>query len=332
MRKNSIFVLAVAMTIAARAGAQPNQRRASLRGDGNPNEGKCTIEVVVDGAADLEIRGDSGVLRNLSGRTPQWRRFECTSRMPESPYDFQVRGIDGRGKVQLVRDPRDGGIAIVRIEDPQGGSEGYTLDLLWRTGAGDYSGLRNITQGIGNNSNQRRDTINQQQRTNTAVSPDEAVRVCEDGVRQDASARLGLRDIEIRGTSLDARPDRQDWVMGTFASRSRGDTYQFSCSVDFVTGRVRSVQIDPAEGDPYASRAGNASVRACQRDVQARIQRSGYDNVNFRSIDMDNRPGRNDRVLGNASGDRGNRTYRFDFSCRMNLDNGTVRSVNLTRK
>ena len=85
MRKNSFFVLAVAMAIAARAGAQLNQRRASLRGDGNPNEGKCTIEVVVDGA------GSNARLR-----------------MPDSPYEFQVRGIDGRGRVQLIRDPRDG--------------------------------------------------------------------------------------------------------------------------------------------------------------------------------------------------------------------------------
>ena len=333
MWKTLPVTFAVAVAIVAPAGAQPNQRRASLRGDGNPNEGKCTIEVVVDGAADLEIRGDNGVLRNLSGRTPQWRRFECTARMPDSPIDFRVRGIDGRGKVQIVRDPRDGGIAIVRIEDPDSGAEGYTLDLIWRTGRDNYnSGTRNSATGIGDNSNQRRDTINQQQRMSPAFSTDQAVRACEEGVRQQAAARLGFREIQFRETSLDNGPGRDDWVVGSFASSNRGEIYRFSCSVDFTEGRVRSFQIDPAPADAYASGPGNAAMRACQNDVQARLERSGYDNVDFLSINMDNRQGRSDWVTGNAIGDRADRSYRFDFSCRMYLNNATVRSVNLTRK
>jgi len=31
----------------------------------------------------------------------------------------------------LVRDPRNGGAAVVQISDPQGGAEGYTFDLFW---------------------------------------------------------------------------------------------------------------------------------------------------------------------------------------------------------
>lgn len=102
-----------------------------MKGGGAPDSGQCTVEVVVDGAAQVEIRGDNAVLRNLAGGPPQWRRFECTSVMPPNPREFRFEGVDGRGKQQLTADPRNGGPAIVRIDDPQGGSEGYTFRIHW---------------------------------------------------------------------------------------------------------------------------------------------------------------------------------------------------------
>ena len=119
--------------------AQTFERRATMRG-GSPDRGKCTIEVVVDGAADVEVRGDSAVLRNLSGQPPQWRRFECTGPLPANPANFRFSGVDGRGRQTLVRDPRNGGAAVVRIEDSDNGSEGYTFDLTWGGGGGGYPG------------------------------------------------------------------------------------------------------------------------------------------------------------------------------------------------
>ena len=58
--------------------AEAQQRRATLTANTDDNVGKCTIEVVVDGSAEIEIRGDSALMRNRSGQRPQWRRFECT--------------------------------------------------------------------------------------------------------------------------------------------------------------------------------------------------------------------------------------------------------------
>ena len=114
---------------------QSYERRAMIRG-GNPDRGKCTIEVVVDGAADVEVRGDSAVLRNLNGQPPQGRRFECTDPLPANPLNFHFSGVDGRGRQELIRDPRNGGVAVVRIEDSDNGSEGYTFDLTWSGSAG----------------------------------------------------------------------------------------------------------------------------------------------------------------------------------------------------
>jgi hypothetical protein len=122
-----VLLAAVSTTLSA----QSESRRMTIVGAGGSERGKCTIEVVVDGAAEVEISGDTAKLRNLGGSAPHWRRFECTGPLPRNPGDFRFAGVDGRGQQQLVRDPRDGGSAVIRIGDPDNGSEGYTFDIMW---------------------------------------------------------------------------------------------------------------------------------------------------------------------------------------------------------
>jgi hypothetical protein len=102
--------------------------RAQIRG-GVGDHGKCTIEVQVDGVAEIEIKGDEG-------------RMECNQPLPPNPVEFQFSGVDGRGRQTLLRDPAGNrGTAVVRIEDPQGGSDGYKFDMTWRAAsANDYRG------------------------------------------------------------------------------------------------------------------------------------------------------------------------------------------------
>ncbi|HEY2844977.1 MAG TPA: hypothetical protein VGJ09_15050 [Bryobacteraceae bacterium] len=117
-------------------GQRVDNYRAQIRGGGG-DRGKCTIEVDVDGVAEIEIRGDQGVMRTLSGNPSAWRRMECTEPLPPNPADFHFSGVDGRGRQTLLRDPANNrGTAVVRIEDPQGGREGYTFDIEWRSGGG----------------------------------------------------------------------------------------------------------------------------------------------------------------------------------------------------
>lgn len=118
---------AAALTVSA----QSLERRADITGGGERDRGKCTIEVVVDGAAEVEIRGDHAVLRNLGGRPPQWRRFVCNAPMSINPAGFRFAGVDGRGRQTLVHMPEGGAPAVVHIEDPPSGSEGYTFDIFW---------------------------------------------------------------------------------------------------------------------------------------------------------------------------------------------------------
>jgi len=302
---------------------------------------------VVDGAADVEINGDNATLRNLSGQPPQWRRFECTSRMPNNAEGFRFQGVDGRGRVNLVSNPRTGGAAVVRIEDPEGGAEGYTFDIMWgrqyTSGApggvggydrsGDYD--RSAPPPAGNRGWWTGGGIwgSGQRATN------EAIRVCRDDVRERAARELGSGNVVFRDTRLQDQPGRRDWVMGSFTTRGR--PHEFACSVDFASGRVRWAQIDAQGGrwgeNTSADRRDNrgdsrAAVENCRDEVTMRLRNRGLGNVDFSRLSIDNNPGRNDWVIGSvqASGRRG--TELYNFSCQVNMNNGNVRSVDLTRR
>jgi len=118
---------------------QVSTYRAQMRGGGD--HGKCTIEVDVDGVAEIEIQGDQGRMRTLSGNPAGWRRMECNQPLPPNPQGFRFSGVDGRGRQTLLRDPSSNrGVAVVRIEDPQGGHEGYTFDIEWGGSGGGFRG------------------------------------------------------------------------------------------------------------------------------------------------------------------------------------------------
>jgi hypothetical protein len=257
--------------------AQP--RQAVMTG-GQGDRGKCTIEVVVDGSAQVEVRGNSATLRTIAGQPAQWRRFECNAPMPPNPVNFRFAGVDGRGRQQLVRDPRQGGVAVVQIDDPEGGTEGYTFDLMWDAGnsggpgyspgyqqddrrggdqrppagyqdrprGGDASGYGGYPDrgGDGQYRPNYRDS-DYYQRYGHGFSTEEAVRTCQDAVAQQATRRFGTSDVHFHGTRIDDRPGRNDWVMGTLDVHRgrREERFGFACSVNFDTGRVRSADIDP---------------------------------------------------------------------------------------
>lgn len=137
MKKLIPIVFVILTAVSAPAQVQRNFRASITGGGGN---GKCTIEVEVDDVAMVEISGDQGRLITVSGSPAEWRRMRCNQPMPANPNDFRFTGIDGRGRVSLVRDPRQNrGVAVIRIEDNRSGREGYTFDMEWR-GGGDNRG------------------------------------------------------------------------------------------------------------------------------------------------------------------------------------------------
>ena len=127
-------------------------------------QGKCSVEVRVDGTADVEIAGDQGRVTALSGQDGQWRRLECNQALPLGVADFKFNPQGGRGTQELAASPNDNrGVAVIRIDDPQGGADNYRFELTW-TVANGQSGRNNVPGrtgsifdnggfGNGNNSN-----------------------------------------------------------------------------------------------------------------------------------------------------------------------------------
>jgi len=127
-------IFAAVIVLAGFAGGQALPQRAAIVGGGNPNAGQCTIVVNVDGNVQVDVLGADGMLRNLGGAAPSWRRFECTAAMPANPANFQFTAVSGRGHQNLTLPPRNGGPAVVRIEDTEGGAGEYTFRLTWNNG------------------------------------------------------------------------------------------------------------------------------------------------------------------------------------------------------
>ena len=133
-----VLVMMVACVFSAWSQRVTDRRAAEIRGGGG--EGKCTIEVVVDDVAEVEIIGRNAAIRTISGSPASFRRFQCNQAMPFRPSGFRFKGIDGRGRQDMVQSAEGGGRAVIRIEDSKGGSEGYTFDIFWNGGGGYNSG------------------------------------------------------------------------------------------------------------------------------------------------------------------------------------------------
>jgi hypothetical protein len=210
--------------------AQTTPRRATITGGRGP--GSCTIEVSVDHAAEIEVRGDLANLTTVAGQTAYWRGFRCNAPVPSMPHDFRLARVNGRGSVRILQEPRNNrGAAVIHISDPQGGRGNYALDVTWR-GTGDGWGSPGPLPpgplpGHGNVGGTGR-----------------AIRMCQEAVT-DRLNRDGYDYVTFGRTIPDSNPDRNDWISGVASASRRGDTrrFSFACSMDPRSGRVRFVDL-----------------------------------------------------------------------------------------
>jgi hypothetical protein len=233
MNTSQTLLLTAALLAAgtmAPAYANESPRRAVITGGGGP--GRCTIELNVDGSAEVEVRGEMGVLRTISGQPSTWLRFHCNTSLPRNPGDFRVTRIDGRGSVRILREPsRNGGTAVIRVDDPKGGRARYAFDLHWRDWRGgtapsypappSYPG-----HGPGN------------------FPSAGAVQACQDSVISRLH-RDGYRYVTFGRVVPTEYSGRHDWVTGTATGKRGFETawFSFSCTVDSRWGTVRSVEV-----------------------------------------------------------------------------------------
>lgn len=215
--------------------------RANVRGNNRSDQGKCTIEVDVDSVAEVEVRGDTARIRTLSGEPSRLKRFDCDSIMPTRPAEFRFTGVDGRGRVNLVQDPRNGGVAVIRIEDPKGGREGYTFDLEWRGGGSYGNGRGNDGYGNGRGYDGRNGPGNDRggygdsdRRRNGGRNGDTYTVTCssDNGRRQYCQADVRGSVRMLRQFSRAACRQNETWGYD-----SRGIWVDRGCGADFEVGR-----------------------------------------------------------------------------------------------
>ena len=261
MMKNASGKNALALILigAGAVSAQTTQINANIRGGGNGDSGKCTIEVEVDQTAEIEIRGSGARMRTLSGSAANFRRMDCNSPFPSNPANFRFQGVDGRGRQELIRDPQQNrGTAVVRIDDSQGGREGYTFDITWSGGS--YSG-NNPGGGWpnnGNNGNNGRPNNGGYGRGNDRPGGGgwgdrnnrarmAAMQNCQNEVANRVKRGNSYSDVRFTNTDVDDNGWRADRITG-FAQaqqgRGRNDRYDYSCSVDLNSGRVLDVNLN----------------------------------------------------------------------------------------
>lgn len=237
-------------------------QRQSIRANitGGAGDGKCTFEVEVDGVAEIEIYGDQGTIRNLAGNPARWRRLECNQPLPNNPGDFKFVGIDGRGRQQLVRDPgSSGGVAVIRIEDPKGGTEGYTGDIQWRSGNNNWGGVGNweSNRAAGDTWSNR-------------ITNKDALKICKDQVA--ATRGVARNRVKVRRGAV--QNDGGSTVNFTFVN-AMGKSKTGFCNIS-GTGQITQFQV---EGGTDLRRVSlNQALDVCQDEAAQRFGAS-RDNV-----------------------------------------------------
>lgn len=128
-------VLALTVFFCLPITAQESRIQATIRG--GMSAGKCTFELDVDQAAEVEIHGSRGDLKTISGNPARWRRLNCTQALPPSPSNFKFLSVRGRGKQELVKDPNSNqGVAVIRMDDEPQGRGRYVGTITWQPNGG----------------------------------------------------------------------------------------------------------------------------------------------------------------------------------------------------
>jgi len=232
---------------------------------GAPGDGKCTFEVVVDGAAEVEIHGDQGSVRTLSGSPAAWRRLECNQPLPNNPSDFRFQGIGGRGSQQLLRDPNSsGGVAVIRINDPRGGPESYTGNIMWRGGINNWGGVGNWggPGNTGRDDNSGR-AGNSPGNWGQRISPGQAMNICRDQVV--ATRNVPQNRVRVQPGS---RTSDGSFTVNFSLVNQSGRTRNGSCSVS-MNGQILQVQME--QGGEAARVSWNHALNTCQEEVARRL-------------------------------------------------------------
>lgn len=172
------------------------------------------------------------------------------------------------------------------------------------------------------------------------------VHSCEVAVRHQVNRQFMTGAHHFTVNTMDQNNGRRDFVSGTFfltRDHAQANPYQFTCRLSDISGHVRTVEIGPSASayiPPAVSYQGSASrvmtmqqtdLNNCQGAVDQNLHDRGFSNVQINSINQESGV-RRDYISGSASADNGYGTSSFGFSCRVNLNSGNVRSVDVFQR
>ena len=236
MKNRKVLPFAALLLIACPLGAETTTRRAMITGARGP--ASCTIDVNVDHSAEIEVRGDTANLTTTGGQPAYWRDFRCNAPLPDTPRDFRIARVNGRGRVTLLKEPRHNrGSAVIHIIDPQGGRGGYSIHVSWSEGNHGWGPSPPPTAPFPGGGPAR-----------------DGLRNCQQAVT-DRLNRDGYQYVTFGRPMPEHNPGPNNWISGFASAKRRSETRQFSftCSVDSWSGRVRSVDVRPSHSPrPHA--------------------------------------------------------------------------------
>jgi hypothetical protein len=105
----------------------------------------------VDREVQVVMRGRNVRTDRIGQTEPGRARIREIGSLPRQDGEINVRVLDGRGRVDVIQQPRaqNGYTAIVRIVDPRSGSDSYRLTAYWQSYSnGEYVG-KNRGRGRG---------------------------------------------------------------------------------------------------------------------------------------------------------------------------------------
>ncbi|HOK44306.1 MAG TPA: hypothetical protein PLA43_02600 [Bryobacteraceae bacterium] len=135
LRAGRLLVALAFLAAALPAMADTQFRVKKMTRDDVPlGTGQCDIRLKIDGEAEVRLRGDTVLIRTISGRDGRDDGSECNEPLPGRDIrDFRFEVRDRRGDIKLIAEPsrQTGYSAVVRIRDSQGGEGRYHFRIKW---------------------------------------------------------------------------------------------------------------------------------------------------------------------------------------------------------
>jgi len=105
----------------------------SYNNNGNSN-GSARWTAQIDGRVRVSFRNNQAFTERLSGGDVRGEQVNFNSAMPRRPVDVEINKLRGRGDVTIIQrpSPENNYTLVIDIDDREGGSDVYDLQLNWR--------------------------------------------------------------------------------------------------------------------------------------------------------------------------------------------------------